>query len=397
MRTHEPVVQNAARLILQWHITERCNLRCVHCYQQDYSDESCDDLLTVVEQFEELLDEVSRQWAPLPTRGLVTVTGGEPLLHNGLLDLLEVLSTKRPRLTFALLTNGTRIDEPFVDRLGALDPAFVQVSIEGDRDTNDLIRGPGTYDRAIDAIRHLVRARVPTALSFTAHKENADEFGAVARLGRELGVDLVWADRVIPLGSASILPLNGFTPAETRRFFQTMVEARAQAGRSFCQTEIGVHRALQFLVGGGRPYRCVAGDTLIAVQPNGDLYPCRRMPIPVGNLFKDSLSELYFESDLLRALRDRDRIATGCEDCRYANLCGGGLRCLAFALTGDPFSADPGCWHAHSPTMTGEHVSEAPLGTAGTQGDVGLKPTLAKHERSRLRSPTMQTLRGGSL
>jgi radical SAM protein with 4Fe4S-binding SPASM domain len=106
-----------------------------------------------------------------------------------------------------------------------------------------------------------------------------------------------------------------------------------------------MHRALQFLEG-GHPYQCTAGDRLITVQPNGDLYPCRRMPIRTGNLLETPLVDLYQKSPLFRALRDRDRTSKGCQGCLFSGLCRGGLKCLSYAVTGDPFVADPGCWLA---------------------------------------------------
>jgi radical SAM protein with 4Fe4S-binding SPASM domain len=128
-----------------------------------------------------------------------------------------------------------------------------------------------------------------------------------------------------------------------------MRAARLQLPRRwFAHTEVAMHRALQFRAGGLQPYSCTAGDRLVAVQPNGDLYPCRRMPIRVGNLMETPLRELYQHSDLFRALRDRGRLSRGCERCTYAKVCRGGLKCLSYAVTGDPFERDPGCWHAQS-------------------------------------------------
>jgi radical SAM protein with 4Fe4S-binding SPASM domain len=372
---------NPQVLSLQWHITARCNLRCAHCYQEDYGQRESDfsDLLDVVDQFGDLLDWMARDDPSLssPMQGQITVTGGEPFLREDLLDLLEVLAAKREQFTFSVLTNGTFIDAAVAQQLSELGPAYVQVSLEGSRTANDMIRGPGAFDRTVAALRHLVRAGIRTAISFTAHRGNRREFGAVARLGRDLGVTLVWADRLIPWGSGLALREEPLTPDETRRFFETMYNARTEAQSSFCQTQIATHRALQFLVGGGHPYRCPAGDTLMAVEPNGDLSPCRRMPIRVGNLFETPLVDLYAGSELLRALRDRNRVAAGCEQCRHARTCGGGLRCLAYALTGDPFVADPGCWHARSegerdaeagtPTICVDHREHAAVRTwAGT-------------------------------
>ena len=108
-----------------------------------------------------------------------------------------------------------------------------------------------------------------------------------------------------------------------------MQEARQEAARQwYHRTEVTMHRSLQFLVGGGQPYHCTAGDSLITVQPNGDVYPCRRLPIRVGNLMETPLAELYYSSDLLCALRDRNCVSQGCEACYFARLCRGGLKCL---------------------------------------------------------------------
>jgi radical SAM protein with 4Fe4S-binding SPASM domain len=90
----------------------------------------------------------------------------------------------------------------------------------------------------------------------------------------------------------------------------------------------------------------LAGDTLLTLLPSGDAYPCRRMPIRAGNLQDTLLAELYYQNDLLCALRDRSRTSEGCQDCCFARLCRGGLKCLAYAVTGDPFQADPSCWLA---------------------------------------------------
>jgi len=64
----------------------------------------------------------------------------------------------------------------------------------------------------------------------------------------------------------------------------------------------------------------------------------------VGNIMETPLVELYFQSDLFRALRNQKRNSEGCEDCFYNRFCRGGLKCLSYALIGDPFQADPGCW-----------------------------------------------------
>ena len=103
-------------------------------------------------------------------------------------------------------------------------------------------------------------------------------------------------------------------------------------------------RALQFLADGEAGYRCEAGSRLITIMPNGDVYPCRRLPIGVGNVRETDLTTIYFESPLFLSLREDGRVSQGREACKFDRRGHGGLRCLAYAVTGDPFRADPGCW-----------------------------------------------------
>ncbi|EDN72509.1 heme d1 biosynthesis protein [Beggiatoa sp. SS] len=336
-------------LLFQWHITERCNLRCAHCYQDNYArDElSFENLLTILVQYKTLLATLSeRRGKRLSAH--ITVTGGEPFARRDFLDLLEIFAAHRKLFSFAILTNGTFIDAQMALRLRQLAPRFVQVSIEGTETTHDRIRGKGNFAQTVAAIKQLRRERIRTLISFTAHRQNFREFPAVAQLGQQLNVNRVWADRLIPWGSGAQLREQVMTPAETQTFFELMKTARDKRVW-FNGTDIAMHRALQFMVGDGQPYHCTAGDTLLTVQPNGDLYPCRRMPIRVGNLLETPLLELYDNSTLLRQLRHPAQISEGCQDCFYAKLCRGGLKCLSYAVTGEPFKADPGCWLQNSP------------------------------------------------
>jgi len=335
-------------LLFQWHITERCNLRCAHCYQDNYATNefSFENLLNILAQYKTLLATLGERRGER-LHAHITVTGGEPFARHDFLDLLDVFAAHRNEFSFAILTNGTFIDAKMAQRLRQLAPRFVQVSIEGTEATHDRIRGKGNFAQTVTAIKQLRRERIRTLISFTAHRQNFREFPAVAQLGRRLKVNRVWADRLIPCGSGAQLREQVMTPAETRNFFELMKKARDKRVW-FNNTEIAMYRAIQFLVGDGKPYHCTAGDTLLTVQPNGDLYPCRRLPIRVGNLLKTPLLELYDNSTLLHQLRHPEKISEGCQDCFYQKQCRGGLKCLSYAVTGEPFTADPGCWLSKS-------------------------------------------------
>lgn len=336
-------------LLLQWHITERCNLRCLHCYQEDYSSREMhwDQWVQVLDQFNALLARWRNGTGKTGMRGHITVTGGEPFVHPDFMRLLEQFSEEKHRYSFAILTNGSMIDRPVARALSRLRPRFVQVSMEGGPETHDRLRGAGNFETTCDAIRHLVAANIPTLVSFTAHRENYREFPEVVEIACKLKVDKVWSDRFLPNGAGmDHMAGEALTPEETREYFNSMAGVReATRRRWFCRTEVAMDRALQFLEGDGRPYFCKAGDSLITLMPNGDVYPCRRMPIHVGNLLEQPLEMIYNSHPLLKQLRDPQQVSEGCGGCFYTGLCKGGLKCLSYAVHGDPFVRDPGCWH----------------------------------------------------
>jgi radical SAM protein with 4Fe4S-binding SPASM domain len=86
---------------------------------------------------------------------------------------------------------------------------------------------------------------------------------------------------------------------------------------------------------------CVIGRDGLCIMPEGIVFPCRRFPIPIGNLMDESLKEIWESSSLLDQLRKKKNLKGRCgkceiEDCR-------GCRSLALALTADPLAEDPHC------------------------------------------------------
>lgn len=333
-------------MLLQWHITDRCNLFCSHCYQDVHPspEPSYDELLLILAQFKEFIHTCRERSGGRRFKAHITVTGGEPFVREDFVALLERLAADSRLFSFAILTNGTLLTPAVVRSLKRLKPGFVQVSIDGARKTHDRIRGAGSYEQAVEGLKLLVRERIPTHFSFTAHRDNFQDFPHVARLGSQLGVARVWSDRMVPCGRGSVHDDKLLSPDETREFLRLMQKEQRRGWLR--KSRVTLQRSLQFIVSGGQPYRCAAGDTLVTVLPNSDVCPCRRMPLVVGNLFKKNLTEIYDSSELFRKLRDRTRIARGCEGCFYSRTCNGGSRCLASAVHGDPFRADPGCWLA---------------------------------------------------
>ena len=327
-------------LTVQWHITDRCNFRCRHCYQADFQDKGFDfsGLKQIADQTFTLHKQLKADQTHFPL--FFTLTGGEPLTHADFAPLLTYLNQNPATTGIGILSNGSLIDQNWVDRFKTLKIRFVQLSIEGVEQTHDDIRGKNSFKQVIEASNLLRQANIRVIWSFTAHQQNFREFPEVAQLANRFKISRLWSDRMIP--SAQDEKLNTLTAEETTEYIQLMSKARQQIHKKFRnRTEIALARALQFQAGHSEPYQCHAGGSLITLMPDGTLYPCRRMPIRVGNVRDTPLVELY-HAPLMQQLRDF-KYPKECTTCLYKTLCKGGLRCLSFALTDSPFNQDPGC------------------------------------------------------
>lgn len=326
---------------LQWHLTERCNLRCTHCYQNEEiikNELTLDEKFKVVDDFVAFTNSFSNKVVPK-----ITLTGGEPFIYKDLEALLEYISAYK-HIRFSYLTNGTQIDDYALLLLKKYKPLFVQVSIDGDKETHDKIRGKGSFDKAIDGIKKIKALDIITSISFTAHKQNYKDIPKVVQIAKTIGVHRFWSDRLIPEGHAKNIEKYLFNSSETFEYVKMLkIESIKANVNPFSKIIIGTQRALQFLPHIDMPYSCTAGKRLLTLMPDGTVYPCRRLPVEVGNIKKISFNDIYHKNEFINKLQNCNT-NDGCEGCSFEKKCNGGLKCLAYAITGSPFKKDPGCW-----------------------------------------------------
>jgi MoaA/NifB/PqqE/SkfB family radical SAM enzyme len=170
--------------------TQRCNLACAGCYARDYPR---DDELPL-ETIDQVLRAAERQGV-----FLVVLTGGEPLLREG---LVEVLSAHR-RLLFLLVTNGTLVDPRLAAEIARARNIVPAVSLEGPEDVTDARRGAGAYRAALGAMAHLAAEGVLFGFSATVTRQTCEVVvsdGFVAAM-IERGCALGFYTEYVPVGS----------------------------------------------------------------------------------------------------------------------------------------------------------------------------------------------------
>ncbi len=321
---------NISQFILQWHITELCNLKCKHCYQENicHIDPSLNEIEIILDKFKEFINSFGK------IKTHINITGGEPFIRKDFLNILE-LFTKKNFFSYGILTNGTFITKEIAKELKKLKAGFVQISIEGDEKTHDEIRGLNNWSIVEENIKHLLNENIKTIASFTAHKNNFKLFPKAVKLISKLNIDYIWTDRLIPFGEGK--NIDDLSIKETKEFFE-IIEKQVKKYKD----KVKMNRALQFLCGGDL-YTCKAGKELLTLMPDGTVYPCRRMPVNIGNINSQSFKEIY-NNELCLKLRDDTIIPKGCENCSFLKACQGGLRCLTYCKTGSPFNKDTGCF-----------------------------------------------------
>lgn len=344
--------------VVVWNVTRRCNLHCEHCYASARGTAAADELDR--DEGRRLVDGLARWGVPA-----VVLSGGEPLLRA---DTLELARRARDGgVHVALSSNGTLIDAAMARRLREAGVGYVGVSIDGLGSTHDRVRGArGAFDRALAGLRHARDAGLAVGLRFTLSRSTLAALPGVLDLMEAEGVARGYVSHLVQVGRAHRLAPYALRPAETRAAVEAILD-RAESLR-----RRGV--PLVLVTGNGdadgvllylrlrrtRPVAAErvrlllrrrggnsAGRTIANVDARGDVHPDQFWPHhTVGSVRARPLAEIWTDAaqPLLARLRDRRPHVHGrCARCPHWDLCAGGSRVRAEALTGDLWASDPGC------------------------------------------------------
>ncbi|MBI4684829.1 MAG: radical SAM protein [Nitrospirae bacterium] len=158
---------------LELQITERCNLRCRHCFinENKAKELSAIEVKKILDEFEEM-------------QGLrVMLTGGEPLLHSRLVEINEMLPAYSVRKV--LFTNGLLLTKK---NLKTLNVDEIQISIDGLEDAHDSLRGKGAFKKAINAARLSAENDLEVSVSTMVHPKNLKDFDEMEQMFRDIGI-----------------------------------------------------------------------------------------------------------------------------------------------------------------------------------------------------------------
>ncbi|MBN2654825.1 MAG: radical SAM protein [Nitrospirae bacterium] len=294
--TNKPSFPSLRYLELQ--ITDRCNLRCKHCYIGEPSGRELapETILDAISQFEQM-------------QGLrLLVTGGEPLLHRCFDSINDLLHSFRLRKV--LLTNGLMLTK---ERISGINFDEIQFSIDGMRRGHEVLRGAGSYDKVMNSLENVLASGISASVATMVHSCNLDEFDEMDNLFSSMGIKDWIVD--VPCISGSLGANNelSVSPEKGGRYF------------SYGFSE-GMH-------GSSEGYGC--GLHLASVLADGSVAKCAfYADRPAGNITEGlAICWKRIEPIMLSNLECSD------VSCPWINECRGGCRYRAGISNGENFLA----------------------------------------------------------
>ncbi|MCD4670652.1 MAG: radical SAM protein [Actinomycetia bacterium] len=300
-----------------------------------------------------VLDHIHTSFTSLGVDVEINFTGGDPLLRRDIKELIA--HATEIGMTVGVLGNPGLLTEERASELKNAGLQAYQVSIDGMEQTHDRIRGKkGAFRSAVRAIRLLNKTQIKTKVMFTLNRINANELIQVIELVTREQVDVFAFARTVPIGAAS-LEMSTFAPAEYRELL-IQVDAiysalEAQGVKTHFSRKDNLWRLLHWELGKFDPQiindgivrgGCSVGYKSLSILPEGIVYACPRLPIPIGDIHTQSILDIFLESDTLEKLR-RIEQHEKCSSCPLLLYCRG-CPAMAYAVKGDYFAGDPQCW-----------------------------------------------------
>ncbi len=282
-------------------LTRACNLKCSHCLNA--SGKAMDNQLTY--------EEVEKLVVELADCGLqeLRLTGGEPLLFPGIVDIIKIATDNG--LYVSLGTNGTLVTRELAEKLKNAGLKKAVVSIDGNVETHDSIRGEGNYEKAFNGLIYLRDAGIRVRINSVIMKTNMDDIVSFAKKVNELEIPL-FIRRFISSGRGEDIAENMMTAADyskVREQLKEELENSPYVNGHYLRNDEGIipRIPLPFEIRG-----CKAGQRAIAIMPNGDVNLCGFLAAQgfnsVGNIrnildWEDFWYNIQ-ENDFLKKLRN---------------------------------------------------------------------------------------------
>ncbi len=336
--------------VLTLMLTNRCNLRCRHCWPDSLPDRR----IRPVHQA--AIFKIVREFMDAGIEKLV-LTGGEPLMHPDWFEIMAFACGQRELEQVHLQTNATLFTKAPVEKLLGLDSQklFIQIGLEGATpEIHDHVRGSGSFDSTLEGIHSLIKAgfKDRIQISLTETRQNFSEIPAVLNLLDSLGISSFNSRTLMMQGRAKTSSAIALPEPAQYKDLVRMYRTDSEFGKLYGKSDSYKIAALEW-----SPIETASPDSGCRFMENplisaeGTLYPCALFQIEaygIGNLYQRPLTTTLNEilpkwSKLQRISRLRADRLKECAGCPGRPHCRGGCMGRAYSAHGKLMSTEDRC------------------------------------------------------
>ncbi len=320
-------------------ITEACNLTCRHCYNFWRQDDGPKPVRLTEERMATLIDMIDEAQV-----FHVVLSGGEPLANYKILKFaLERLHQKG--ISTSVNSNLMPMTAERVKELKAVGLDHVLTSLNSaNAATNDyMVNREGALKEIIKGIKVTIAGGVRVSVNMIISDANRNDIYETARLCAELGVQKLFATRLVP-------SVRDLVFSETDRklgqeaalaALDEMVRARDDFGIaigtliSYPLCLLGDLEKYKDFVGRGCPAQ--RGNRMV-INATGATHACTHEEYSYGDVFEIGIAQAFQN---MSDWHDGTYLFEDCKECRYVNVCNSGCASASQAYYADKKAKDP--------------------------------------------------------
>ncbi len=337
---------------VHWELTSKCNLRCLHCYQVSY-----------LYKYKEIplnrIKAVIKEMVKLGTEK-VSISGGEPLMREDLLEILTELENNNIRIS-AIFTNGTLISNEILDKLKLLKSNVnLNISLDGIKPSSMILRGLKEskpqkifLNMLIKNIKLALMRGFSIRINTILNKHNIDSIEEMYDFLNKEMVGIFWSIG-FPRSLGSCVYNKDELLIEWEEIFKTSESLIKKHLQYLQRNKANIELKVQYLFHkkffnnlnyyNSNSFICNYDDkhSMCCIKPNGDVLPCPvLLNFKIGNIFQEELGVIW-KSKRMRQIKDmRIKDLTSCKKCKHSSLCGGGCRASAYVNCKSLYREDP--------------------------------------------------------
>ncbi|MDO8806172.1 MAG: radical SAM protein [Elusimicrobiota bacterium] len=307
-------------------LTRRCPLACLHCYLPETRGRAPAGLELTTAQWKNILAQLAGAGALY-----LVYTGGEPLLRPDLAELCR--HAKKLNFDVRVFSTGLGLTPGLAAEFKKAGVSAFELSFYGKPALHDSVTGvKNSSKHTLAAARLLKAAGIKVKFKTPLMKKNLGQAGWLRKLAETEGFDISFDPTITSTndGNASALPLRLSGPQLSKAVKLLSAPLNPRSPIPDKHSLAALDPRLSTPDSPTLDFLCGAGRNVCAVGPEGGLYSCLQVPVKLGDLTRQSFSDIWKNSAWLKKWRSAGmRDLKGCASCADIDFCS---RCPGLSL-----------------------------------------------------------------